>query len=219
MPQSRRGCGSGELPKYVEAEGPTQDGSSVEIVYENPMDFYIEELKDINSHQGTGNTYSQLGLKYIKSWEDISLTSYDAIPGTGDWTIGWGHKLQEYSGQKRNPNISITQEEADQWFEDDINRMLDTTFTSFLEDNNITLTPNQYDAMLSFTFNYGENSWGPDGMTVMKNFLIAGNYTEEASKKAFQFYIDKTPRSQAGNVQRRKDEIEMFLYGKYNYHK
>ena len=174
-----------------------------------------------NAEEAKRNTYSKSGLDYIKSWEKCSLTSYDAVPGTGDWTIGWGRKLQQYNGQQNNPNITITQQQADEWFQEDIQRMLDATFTTFLEDNNITLTKNQFDAMLSFTFNHGEYSWGSGSgaKTTMKDFLIAGDYSEAATRKAFKHYIDQIPSSQSGNIQRRSDEIEMFLYGTYNYHK
>ena len=58
--------------------------------------------------------YSSKVAVFIKTYEGFLLTSYDALPPKGDWTIGWGHKLIEYSGNKNNPNITWTQKKADE---------------------------------------------------------------------------------------------------------
>jgi len=214
-------CFCGIMP--VMYENLPDDWESVIVedsITGDPKGIFIDDGINIGNDDETNNTYSDNGLNYIKSWEKCRLDSYDAKPGSGeyDWTIGWGHKLHEYKGQPENPNITITQEQADRWFEEDVGKMINTTLIPFLNENNVVLTQNQFDAILSFTFNYGEYSWAENGMIMMINFLKEGDFSETATEKVFQDYINITPDSQEGNKQRRQDEMEMFLKGIYNYH-
>ena len=60
--------------------------------------------------------------------------------------------------------------------------------------------------------NYGQNIWdetqvGTYGET-MRKFLLSGDYSEAATKKAFAEY-SRT------NTTRRNQEMNMFLYGDY----
>ena len=154
---------------------------------------------------------------FIRNYEQLFLTSYDAVPGTGDWTIGWGHKLHNYSGQRNNPSITWTLEQAEQAFVDDMQTQAYTSFIPFLIENNISLMQQQFDAMLSWTFNFGEFIWdenevGTDG-EAMRNFLLAGDFSEQATRAAFAYYMGS--RAYAGHILRRLDEIDMFLFGYY----
>ena len=159
--------------------------------------------------------YSPMLERFIKDYEKCSLISYDANPPLGDWTIGWGHKLHEYIGNKNNPNISWTQAEADSTFTSDLNRMINTTFVPFLKDNNIMLSQNQFDAMTSFTYNFGEYTWDANtGYETIRNFISAGDYSQAATRVAFSMYMGS--RQPDGLIARRNDEIEMFLYSDYS---
>ena len=150
---------------------------------------------------------------FIKTYEGFLLTSYDALPPKGDWTIGWGHKLIEYSGNKNNPNITWTQKKADEMFVADSKKMVNTTFLPFLRNNDIWLTQQQFYAMLSLTYNFGQNVWGEGNCPTIQNFLIAGYYSKAALEKAYAIYMgDRQP---AGLIARRNDEMQMFLFGDY----
>ena len=152
---------------------------------------------------------------FLKDYEQCLLESYDANPPNGDWTIGWGHKLSEYSGNRNNPNITWTQARADSTFVSDLDRMINATFVPFLVSNNISLSQNQFDAMASFTYNYGQNTWSPtSSYDTIKNFILVGDYSEGATRIAFSMYMGS--RQPAGLIARRNDEIEMFLYGDYS---
>jgi len=166
---------------------------------------------------GVHFTPSQRVDAFIRNYEGFSLTSYDAVPGTGDWTIGWGHKLHNYSGQRNNPNITWTLEQAEQAFIDDMQLQAYTSFIPFLIENNITLTQQQFDAMLSWTFNFGEFIWderevGREG-EAMRNFLLAGDFSEQVTRAAFARYMGGN--AEEGHILRRLDEIDMFLFGYY----
>jgi len=92
-------------------------------------------------------------------------------------------------------------------------KMITSTLVPFLRENNIILSQQQFDAMVSFTYNFGEYSWGKNGYQTMKNFLIAGDFSDAATRKAFSMYMGK--RQLPGQIKRRIDEIEMFLSGDY----
>lgn len=156
-------------------------------------------------------TKAKSGEEFIKNYEGgLKLNRYNADVKGEDWTIGYGHKLFN------NPIQSITKEEAQKLFDKDVEKMITTSFESFLKRYNIQLTQHQFDAMLSFTFNMGENIWSdnPDSSAeIMKNFLIKGDYSEEATRKAFSMYMGS--KANDGHIARRNDEINMFLYGDY----
>ena len=86
---------------------------------------------------------------FLKSYEAFSSTVYDASDGNGDWTIGYGHKTDKNAAP-------ITKEQASKLFSYDLKEAIETTFVPFLRENGIILTQNQFDAMVSFTFNFGD---------------------------------------------------------------
>lgn len=74
----------------------------------------------------------------------------------------------------------------------------------FLEKNSITLTQNQFDALVSFTYNYGSNWWNLD--KVMPNFIREGNgvYDPDRVREVFAMH---------DNPARRAVEAEIFING------
>ena len=62
-------------------------------------------------------------------------------------------------------------------------------------------------------YSHDKAIWGTDGYETRKNFLKAGDFSEEATKKAFAIYMGS--RADDGHIARRNDEVEMFLYGDY----
>lgn len=84
------------------------------------------------------------GKALIQSFEQCRLTAY--MDGGGVWTIGWGH-----TGREVHEGLTCTQEQADAWFDQDVavavnalNKALD-----------VAVNQNQFDALVSFTFNVG----------------------------------------------------------------
>lgn len=87
------------------------------------------------------------GIKMIKQWEQCRLEAYD--DGGGVWTIGWGRTKDVQEGD------TCTQREADLWFyEDDLRDAIEAV-DRWVE---VFLNPNQYGAILSFTYNLGEDN-------------------------------------------------------------
>ena len=83
--------------------------------------------------------------KKIKEWEGCRLTAYRCPAGV--LTIGYGH-----TGRDVVPGKRITQAEADALFDADITKFAATVAPVFA---GVTLTGNQFDALVSLSFNIG----------------------------------------------------------------
>lgn len=113
---------------------------------------------------------SDWGVALIEAFEGCVLTAYPD-PGTGaePWTIGCGHTLGVV------PGMTITREEASallredlQWAEAGVNHQV-----------KVPLTQNQFDALVSFTFNVGQGALA--GSTLLR-LLNDGKYAEAGAQ-------------------------------------
>lgn len=86
---------------------------------------------------------SSAGIALIKGFESCRLTAYPDIAGV--WTIGWGHTADVKEG------MTIAQSEADALLLADLARFEDCVNDAVA----VPLTQNQFDALVSFTFNVG----------------------------------------------------------------
>lgn len=144
---------------------------------------------------------------------------YDASVGIGkppssnpDWTIGWGHKVYANSAEFKEFQNGITKEKAQELFHKDLNKMLNTTFVPMLKKNNIYLTQGQFDAMLDFTYQFGEYSWSEhdkEARTTMRDFIKKGDYSEKATKEAFSMYMGS--KAAPGTIARLNDRYQIFM--------
>src|SRR6185295_17828064 len=87
-------------------------------------------------------TTNQAGIELIESFEGLRLTSYQ--DSVGVWTIGYGHTRGVRSGQ------TITQQQAQAFLQQDLG-----VAEAAVNGHNLTLTANQFAALVSFTFNLG----------------------------------------------------------------
>ena len=92
---------------------------------------------------------SKIGIELIKSFEGCYLKAYKCPAGV--WTIGWG-TTEPINGVKPHEGMSITQQQADDLlvknlksYENSVNKYV--TYTN--------LNQNQFDALVSFTYNCG----------------------------------------------------------------
>lgn len=88
---------------------------------------------------------------YIKSKEGCALKAYKN-PGETNWTIGYGH-----CGSDVYEGMTITQEQADAYFESDIARF-EEYVCKIADRYGYELTQNEFDALLSLSYNFG-TSW------------------------------------------------------------
>ena len=106
-------------------------------------------------------------LAFLKGFEGLKLTAYrDAV---GVLTIGWGHTGDVQPGQQ----ISLHQAEI--LLELDANRAA----AAVRRRVKVPLTPSQFDALVSFTFNLGE---GRLAESTLLRQLNAGDYRGAAEE-------------------------------------
>jgi GH24 family phage-related lysozyme (muramidase) len=87
-------------------------------------------------------TTNQAGLQLIESFEGLRLTAYQ--DSVGVWTIGYGHTKGVAQGQ------TITQQQAQAFLQQDL-----AVAEGDVNGHNLTLTDNQFAALVSFAFNLG----------------------------------------------------------------
>lgn len=139
---------------------------------------------------------SQKGVDLIKSFEGLRLTSYyDAV---GIITIGYGH-----TGSDVKPNQTITKEEAEHLLKQDLVKF-ETAVTKLIT---IPLTQNQFDALVSFTYNCGSGAL--EQSTLRKRL----NNKEDPNKVATEElpkWVNGSKGPLPGLVKRRNEELSLF---------
>ena len=132
------------------------------------------------------------GIKFIQSFESCRLTAYKDVAGV--WSVGWGHTSGVYEGMK------ITQAQADEMFRKDLK-----SYEDAVNALGFTLTPQQFDALVSFSYNCGKGN--------LKNLVANRDYKQIAD--AMLLYnkarVNGVLKPVAGLTRRRKAEREMFL--------
>ena len=86
---------------------------------------------------------NEAGLNLIKDFEGCRLKAY--LCPAGVWTIGYGHT------QGVKPDMVINQLQAERFLRQDLKRFEDAV-TSLVK---VPITPNQFSALVSFTYNVG----------------------------------------------------------------
>lgn len=139
-------------------------------------------------------TINAAGLELIQDFESCRLEAYqDSI---GRWTLGYGRT------QGIIPGMTCTQQEADEWFEDDIN-FVAARLSHILP---TTLTENQYSACVSLAYNIGVARFRQTEMLVL---LKAGAFQSAADE--FLKFNHAGGHVVDGLTRRRKAERELFL--------
>ncbi|MGL5713608.1 MAG: lysozyme, partial [Paraclostridium sp.] len=89
---------------------------------------------------------SQKGIDLIKQFEGCKLKAY--LCPAGVWTIGFGSTSGVIEG------MQITEKEAEEMLKKDL-RYFERWVSKLIE---VELTQNQFDALVSFTYNLGEGA-------------------------------------------------------------
>lgn len=131
---------------------------------------------------------SDKGIALIKSFEGCRLTVY--LCPAGVWTIGYGHTAGVTQGQ------TITQAQADSFLKSDLEK-----YEKYVNATGLTLNRNQFDALVSFTYNCGAGN--------LKK-LIANRTLPEIAD-AMLLYNKGGGKVLAGLVRRREAERKLFL--------
>jgi lysozyme len=140
------------------------------------------------------NTLSSTGEALIKSFEELRLVAYPDSKGIP--TIGWGHTKGVKLGD------TCTPEQAEIWFQEDSQAAVDGVDASITTN----VTQNQFDALVSFTFNVGV---GAEGHSTLAQLINARDFAGAAAQFPRWDHIDGVPN--AGLLRRRQAEQALFL--------
>lgn len=131
----------------------------------------------------------------IKQSEGLRLEAY--LCPAGVLTIGYGH-----TGSDVKEGSRVSREEAENLLTRDLERFE----KDILKMVKVELTQNQFDALVSFTYNVGSGAL--KGSTLLKK-LNAGSYMEAADE--FLKWTKAGGKELPGLVKRRRTERALFL--------
>ncbi|QNI37522.1 lysozyme [Edaphobacter albus] len=141
-------------------------------------------------------SYSDKGIAITESFEGLRLVAYQ--DSVGVWTIGYGHTKGVKAGD------TCTAAQADRWLREDVawaedcvNRLVKTS-----------ITQNQFDALVDFTFNLGCKSL--EGSELLR-LVNAGRYADAACQ--FARWNHAGGKVVAGLTRRRAAEATLFVIG------
>jgi lysozyme len=145
----------------------------------------------------TARLINRPGLDLVKMWEGLFLTAYRDIAGV--WTIGYGKTGGVYKGEV------ITQQQADMYLVLDL-----ATAAAEVDARAPKATDDQFDAMVSFTFNEGIGAFRSS--TLLRLFK-AGNIQGAADQflRWDKAHVDGQLVVVQGLLNRRKAERALFL--------
>lgn len=146
------------------------------------------------------------GFKIIKNFEGLRLTAYRDVAGI--WTIGYG-STHYHDGRAVKPGNKLASDvQADALFANTLG-LYEGAVNRFVK---VPLTQNQFDALVSFTYNEGTGAL--QGSTLLVK-LNEKNYAEAA---AHFLAWDKITDPKTGQkvvcdtlVQRRREESQLFM--------
>lgn len=139
-------------------------------------------------------TTSERGLSLIKSFEGLRLESY--LCPAKVWTIGYGHTSGVKHGQ------TITEEQAEQFLKDDL-----LTFEKAVLAHNLKLSQNQFDALVSFTYNVGGGNLNKS--TLLRK--VKENSKDASIRNEFMKWNKANGKALAGLTRRRKGEADLYF--------
>lgn len=139
---------------------------------------------------------SNSAKEMIKGFEGLRLQAYQDAGGI--WTIGYGHTSSVY------PNMRITEAQANSLFESDIKKVED-----HINKYNFELSKNQFDALVSWTFNLGVGTFDK---VIVPLLLVHGPADESIPYKMEKYYYANGQPLQ-GLIKRRKIEAELYRKG------
>lgn len=142
---------------------------------------------------------SNRGIELIKELEGCELKAYECVAGV--LTIGYGH-----TGKDVTEGMTITQEKAEALLKNDLKKY-EEAVEKYVK---VEVNQNQFDALVSFTYNVGSGSLSKS--TLLKK-LNAGDYTGAAEQFLVwnKATVNGVKKELEGLTKRREKERKLFL--------
>ena len=134
------------------------------------------------------------GIELIKKYEGLELKAYKCP--AGKWTIGYGHTLNVKSTDV------ISRDDAEYFLKQDLKMSEDE-----INKQGLQLNQNQFDALVSFTFNLGVGNFRKS--TLLKKLKVNVNDLSIAGE--FKKWVNANGKKLAGLVRRRAEEAELYF--------
>ncbi len=152
-------------------------------------------------------TTSDAGVAVIKKFENFSNTRYLV---SSQWYIGYGTSCSATDYPE-----GISEADADKLLRSTLVKY-EVSVNSFLTKNSIVLTQNQFDALVSFTYNLGTGWMGYSNR--IHDYLINGikSYSDLQIINAIGTWCHIGDDVNSGLVTRRIAEAKLFLYNDYS---
>ncbi|MFC2994952.1 lysozyme [Acinetobacter sichuanensis] len=144
----------------------------------------------------TTQTTSPAGIDLICSFEGLELKAYN--DGVGVWTIGYGTTV--INGVKVKKGDTCTVEQAKKYMASDLKK-----FEAAVNKVQVPLNQNQFDALVSLTYNIGIGAFADS--TLLKK-LNVGDYKGAAAQ--FDVWVKAGGKRMQGLVNRRAVERKLF---------
>lgn len=155
---------------------------------------YVGWLMDSEKKLVEPTKTSLKGLALIKTYEGLRTNAY--LCPANVWTIGYGHTLTT------KPGMMISHQDAEKLLERDLERFE----KAVIKNVTVPLTQNQFDALVSFTFNVGIGAFKT---STLLSYLNRKDYSGAAEQ--FLRWTRAGKQILPGLVKRRKDEFKLFL--------
>ena len=151
---------------------------------------------------------SEMGINMIKTFEGFQKWPQ---MDNGQWTIGYGTGIPDSEVSQYNDN-GITADQASSLLKEYL-ESFEKSVNSFIDAHSLKLNQQQFDALVSFTYNLGP-SWMQSAGT-FRSAVINGTTGNEFIYAMAQF--GKAGGSPVGGlIERRLCEANLYLNGAYN---
>ena len=165
---------------------------------------------DIDPSQIKLRTTEQM-IALLKSKEGFRATAYWDY---SQYSIGYG----SYCEKDEYPD-GITEKQADRLLRKRL-QGFEAKLDEFLDKNSIRLKEQEYDALVSFTYNNGDYWMREKNQSRLAALLISGRYSVNEFASAFGIWCHVTSSSGTeihnGLIERRLKELKLFFYGDYD---
>lgn len=137
---------------------------------------------------------SDKGIKLITAHEGLRLEAYKCPAGV--YTIGYGHT------RTARPGMVITRHRAEELLKDDL-----VTAENAVNNQNLKLNQNQFDALVSFVFNVGSGNFRTS--TLLRK--VKANVDDPSIADEFMRWNKANGRVLFGLVRRREEESNLYF--------
>ena len=176
-----------ETDKSYQVIYPTSNGDKIRWISKTA------KLENYDEPYVFPDHVSEKGIALIKRFEGFRDTAYKALPSEKYYTIGYGHY-----GPDVKPGMKITEAQAESLLRQDL-ISAENSVKKYC--SHLKLNQNQFDALVSFTFNCGAGN-------LQK--LVRNNRSIEEIAESLPYYRTAGGKVVQGLVNRRAAELELF---------